>query len=153
MPRFAGRLASALGAAAPAQWPGGVTLVPPGSRIDLAHVVFFAEAPPASVAPAEVEPAEAPPLLAWLREVVRTTLQVPDGEALDDRAIDDRALVALGMESLHAVALQYQILEETGLDVSIDDLFAAPDVTALAALLGERASEGVSAPVVQGVPG
>jgi methionyl-tRNA synthetase len=142
MPRFAERLAAALGASPPAEWPWGVTLVPPGSRIDLAHAVFFGEAP------GDARRASVPPMLAWLREVVRNTLQLSDREA-----IDDRELVALGMESLHAVALQYQILEETGVDISIDDLFAAPDVTALAALLGERATENVAPPVAEGVPG
>jgi methionyl-tRNA synthetase len=153
MPRFASRLAAALGAEPPAQWPRAVAFVAPGSRIDLAGQVFFGAAPqdvPHDVDPAAVQRATAtvPPLLPWLRDVVRNTLQLKD-----DEAVDDRALVALGMESLHAVALQYEILEETGVDISIDDLFAARDVATLAGLLGERAADSVVPPVTEGVPG
>src|SRR5262249_18069660 len=55
MPRFAARLAAALGAPPPAEWPRGVALVAPGTRIDLARQVFFGE------------PAERP-LLPWLSD-------------------------------------------------------------------------------------
>lgn len=41
MPRFAQRLRSALGLAAEPSWPRTVTLVPPGTRIDLANSEFF----------------------------------------------------------------------------------------------------------------
>ncbi|WP_250285201.1 class I tRNA ligase family protein [Frankia sp. CiP1_Cm_nod2] len=41
MPRFAARLAEALGQPAPRQWPATVELVPPGSKITLARVTFF----------------------------------------------------------------------------------------------------------------
>lgn len=41
MPRFAGRLAAALGLPEPADWPETVELVPPGSEIRLADAVFF----------------------------------------------------------------------------------------------------------------
>jgi methionyl-tRNA synthetase len=41
MPRFAARLAGALGIDPPAQWPRIVTLVPPGTRVSLATQVFF----------------------------------------------------------------------------------------------------------------
>ena len=139
MPRFAAGLAAALGQPSPDRWPAEVTLVPPGSRIDLAGRVFF------GAEPADTEAANAPSMLAWLRDVVRTTLQLPDDEAVDARPLPD-----LGMESLHAVALQYQVLEETGVDISIDDLFAARDVAALAELLGQRST---GRPVPEGVPG
>ncbi|MGH3738311.1 MAG: acyl carrier protein, partial [Micromonosporaceae bacterium] len=79
-----------------------------------------------------------PELLPWLRGTVRSTLQLPEFEP-----VDDRLLVELGMESLHAVALQYQILEELGIDLPIDDLFSDRDVRALAGLLAERTPEGV----------
>jgi acyl carrier protein len=101
--------------------------------------VFFGEPP------AETAIARAAPSLPWLRDVVRTTLQLPEDEAVDARSLPD-----LGMESLHAVALQYQILEEAGIDVAIDDLFAARDVAALADLLGQRTT---AEPVPEGVPG
>ncbi|MFC6880362.1 class I tRNA ligase family protein [Actinomadura yumaensis] len=42
MPRFAARLAAALGDPVPAKWPDGVELVPPDTAIDLAKQVFFA---------------------------------------------------------------------------------------------------------------
>ncbi|TDD34950.1 cupin domain-containing protein [Actinomadura sp. KC06] len=41
MPRFAGRLAEALGLPEPRTWPRGVELVPPGNKITLAGSVFF----------------------------------------------------------------------------------------------------------------
>jgi methionyl-tRNA synthetase len=41
MPRFADRLAAALGLPGPKQWPRAITLVPPGTRVDLAAVTFF----------------------------------------------------------------------------------------------------------------
>ncbi|WTW99376.1 class I tRNA ligase family protein [Streptomycetaceae bacterium NBC_01309] len=41
MPRFAGRLAAALGLPEPTTWPDTVDLVPPGSEIRLADAVFF----------------------------------------------------------------------------------------------------------------
>ena len=44
MPRFAARLAAALGEPPPAGWPHQVTLVKPGTRIDLAAEVFFGQA-------------------------------------------------------------------------------------------------------------
>ncbi|WP_018656873.1 class I tRNA ligase family protein [Actinomadura flavalba] len=45
MPRFARRLATALGQPEPEQWPSTVELVPPGTKIALAETVFFTEAP------------------------------------------------------------------------------------------------------------
>lgn len=41
MPRFAERLADALGEALPATWPDHVSLVPPGARIALSDATFF----------------------------------------------------------------------------------------------------------------
>ncbi|GAA3440081.1 hypothetical protein [Kutzneria kofuensis] len=41
MPRFAGRLAAALGQPTPVRWPHRVDLVPPGARVDLARPTFF----------------------------------------------------------------------------------------------------------------
>ncbi|HEV7368388.1 class I tRNA ligase family protein [Arenibaculum sp.] len=53
MPRFAGRLAEALGGTVPAEWPETVCLVPPGTRLALEHRVFFSVSslarPPAGV--------------------------------------------------------------------------------------------------------
>ncbi|MQA25159.1 MAG: class I tRNA ligase family protein, partial [Micromonosporaceae bacterium] len=94
MPRFAARLAGALGAPPPADWPQAVTLVPPGTRIDLARQVFFG-AEPDEQPQAPPAPAAAAPLLPWLRGLVRSTLQLAD-----DEPVDHRGLVELGMESL-----------------------------------------------------
>lgn len=122
MPRFAARLAAALGIAPPAQWPRTVTLVPHGTRITLAQQVFFGtpcqpETPSASV-------------LRWLSSVVREALLLPEGQP-----VADATLVALGIKSMQAMALQYQILERTGADVTVDDLLGERTVTELAALL------------------
>ncbi len=43
MPRFGGKLAAALGISAPDRWPDLVTLVSPGTQVDLAGQIFFAE--------------------------------------------------------------------------------------------------------------
>ncbi|MFI7120216.1 class I tRNA ligase family protein [Amycolatopsis sp. NPDC049868] len=43
MPRFARRLAGALGLTPPERWPSAVELLSPGARVDLAGRVFFAE--------------------------------------------------------------------------------------------------------------
>jgi methionyl-tRNA synthetase len=41
MPRFAARLAEALGQPPPDEWPTSVDLVPPGQKVTLAGTVFF----------------------------------------------------------------------------------------------------------------
>ncbi|MDT3438108.1 class I tRNA ligase family protein [Pseudofrankia sp. BMG5.37] len=41
MPRFAGRLAEALGQPPPDRWPSTVELIPPGSKLTLADATFF----------------------------------------------------------------------------------------------------------------
>jgi methionyl-tRNA synthetase len=119
MPRFAGRLAAALGAPPPAEWPTIVTLVPAGSHIDLARQVFFG-----------AEPSPPSALLPWLSGKVRAVLRLEGEEFLHDRT-----LVALGMESLQAIALQYQILEEADLDIKVEDLLGDRTVADLAAFL------------------
>jgi methionyl-tRNA synthetase len=138
MPRFAGRLAKALGMPDLSVWPETAQLVPAGTTIDLADQVYF-RAMPASDGDARAEaggegeaPAEAP-LLTWLSELVRDTLRLPAQEV-----VADRTLVQLGMSSLQAVALQYQILEHTEADVSMDELLGECDITALAESLARR---------------
>lgn len=124
MPRFAAKLAGALGMEPVTAWPQTVTLVEPGARITLADQVFFRD------------PARAldPGPLAWLTEVVATTLQVEVGSAVADATLSE-----LGAASLHAVTLQYQILEQTGVELSLDELLGTRTVAQIAALLGERA--------------
>lgn len=125
LPRFARGLADALGIGAPEVWPELVTLLPPGSRVDLVGRTFFVE--PGRQAE---EPAAEPRLLDWLSETVRTSLRLPA-----DEPVADRTLTELGISSMQSVALQYQILEKTGADVTVDQLLGERDVTDLAVLI------------------
>ena len=124
MPRFAGLLAGALGIAPPTQWPRTVTLVPPGSRVNLARQVFFGTQPQAETPSA--------PLLPWLSGLIREALQLPV-----DAPVAAATLVALGIKSMQAIALQYQIAEHTGADVTLDDLLGDRTVAELAAVLSD----------------
>jgi methionyl-tRNA synthetase len=133
MPRFAARLAAALGLEPPAQWPQRVTLIPPGTQLDLAGQVFFG-APPEPAKLAE------PELLTWLSGLVRQTLRLGP-----DTPVADATLVSLGAESLQAIALQYQLLAGTGADLPVQDLLGESTVAQLAALLSEAASETAGA--------
>ncbi len=117
-----GRLAAALGVPEPAQWPELVALVPPGTRCGLAGQVYFGAAEP--------EPEPEPPLLPWLSGLVRQTLRLAQ-----DEQVANATLVGLGVESLQAIALQYQILERTGAEVPVDDLLGDKTVTQLAVSL------------------
>jgi methionyl-tRNA synthetase len=128
LPRFAARLAAALGLPTPDTWPRIVELVPPGSRITLAGQVFFGGQPDRG------EPGGAAPVLPWLRTVVRGALQLGD-----DEPVDDRSLVALGTSSLQLIAVQYQIMEKLGVDMSTDDLLDGSTVAGLAETIGQRA--------------
>jgi methionyl-tRNA synthetase len=123
MPRFASTLAAALGIDTPAQWPELVTLVPPGTRVQLATQVFFGAPSP--------EPAQpSASLLSWLSGLVREALQLPEGEQ-----VADATLVSLGIKSMQAIALQYQILERTGADVTVEELLGERTVAELAEFL------------------
>jgi methionyl-tRNA synthetase len=115
MPRFSGRLFAALGTEPVAAWPQTVTLVAPGSAVTLASAVYFQD--PA----ARVDD--------WFAGVVAATLQV-DGD------IAGRTLTELGAASLHAVTLQYQILQRTGVELPLDDLLGSATVAQLAARAG-----------------
>jgi methionyl-tRNA synthetase len=127
MPRFAGRLAAALGLDEPSRWPQLVTLVPAGTKVDLARQVFFgAQDQPEAQAPES-------PLLPWLSEKVREALRLPE-----DQPVADATLVSLGVESMQAITLQYQILEETGADVTVEDLLGDRTVAELAAFVSAQ---------------
>jgi methionyl-tRNA synthetase len=123
MPRFAARLAAALGLETPEVWPELVALVPPGTRVSLAREVFFG-------ADEEAGEEESPGLTDWLAALVRETLMLPAGQP-----VADETLAALGATSLQAIAIQYQILERTGADVPVDDLLGGSTITELAALV------------------
>jgi methionyl-tRNA synthetase len=140
MPRFAGRLAAALGMPEPTAWPRTVELVAPGSPVALADAVFFRPSGDAGT------PASgASPVLPWLVEVMRGALQLPDGEAFEDRPLTD-----LAMSSLQAVTVQYRILDELDVDVAVEELMGATDVAALAALIEERAEPAAVAALAEG---
>jgi methionyl-tRNA synthetase len=137
LPRFSGRLAGALGMPPVRQWPRTVTLLDAGTRVTLSGRTFFtAPAEPAELPAATSEPVVAPTAgeaagsLGWLTDLVVTTLQLSPGEP-----VAGRTLVELGAASLHAVALQYQILDRSGADLSLDDLLGERTVAELAVLL------------------
>jgi mannose-6-phosphate isomerase-like protein (cupin superfamily)/acyl carrier protein len=135
VPAFVGRLAAALGGDAPSVWPRRVGLVTPGTRIDLA------------TRPLSGGRAEASPLLPWLSGLVRGVLRLSE-----DAPVHDRTLVALGMESLQAIALQYQILDQVGADISIEDLLGSRDVAELATYIASGLSPEVVAERAEAVP-
>ncbi len=122
MPRFAGRLAAALGMPMPSEWPRIVTLVTPGTRVDLSRQVFFGEQPEAD--------ADLSPLVPWLSGRVREALTIEG-----DEPIHGKRLVELGMESLQCIVLQYKILEETGADVTVEDLLGDRTIGELAGFI------------------
>jgi methionyl-tRNA synthetase len=135
MPRFAGRLGEALGLNdGVSRWPHQVTLMPPGSSVDLARQVFFGPPEPPS------SPAAESPEPDWLADLVRQTLQLPAGTP-----VAGATLVSLGAESMQAIAIQYQILAGTGADVAVADLLGDRTVAQLAALLPAAAEERVIA--------
>jgi acyl carrier protein len=84
--------------------------------------VYFGE-PAAVSADSEV--------LTWLAGRVRESLLLAP-----DAPVADRTLVALGMESMQSIALQYQLLEKLGVDVPVDVLLGERTVAELAAFLG-----------------
>jgi methionyl-tRNA synthetase len=154
MPRFAARLSAALGVEQAAEWPGHTTLVPAGTRLDLAGQVFFGapDAGPAVAAQAaeaqaaELSAAKESPAQDWLCGLVRQTLQLPA-----ETAVADATLVSLGVESMQAIALQYQILAQTGVDVTVEDLLGDHTVTELAAGLAGGPPSGPEAAVPEEV--
>ena len=132
MPRFASRLAAALGQDEPASWPQEVRLLPEGSRVDLARQAFFGAA------------TEKSPVLDWLNSTVCEALQ------LDPAVADgDSSLALLGMTSMQSIALQYQILDRTGVDVSIEQLLGAPSMGELAGYLQAAMPEDLVAELAE----
>jgi len=127
MPRFAAKLGTALGIAPPEIWPELVTLVPAGTRVTLARRVFFGTSGQPET--------QATPEHAWLYEAVREALLLSGTEP-----VADATLMELGVNSLQAIALQYQILERTGVDTTMDDLLGRRTVAELAAFLDDSAA-------------
>jgi methionyl-tRNA synthetase len=77
----------------------------------------------------------------WLVERVAEALQLP----VDEVSLGSR-LVGLGMTSLQAIAVQYQVLEKTGVDVSIEDLLGERTIAQLAEHLDAAGSATVEVP-------
>ena len=137
VPRFAGALAEALGLPADRTWPHAVELVPAGTVVTLAGRVFFE--PPIEQTQAEeltmtdntpAAPAASAgqsPLLPWLSDVVRELLRLPA-----DEPVAHLSLTELGMQSIQAVALQYQLTDRLDADVPLTALLDGGDVAGLA---------------------
>jgi methionyl-tRNA synthetase len=68
----------------------------------------------------------------WLSALVCETLRRPAGDL-----IADSTLTSLGITSIQAIALQYQIGEHTGLEMPLDTLLDEYTIADLAAVLAE----------------
>lgn len=133
MPRFAAKLAAALGTAPADSWPQTVTLLAAGSPVTLTRQRFFTDPDSPAGQPVPDERPADELLVSWLAELVTGTLQLPDGYPASDLT-----LLALGAASLHAVTLQYQITDLLGVELSVDELLGERTVAELAALLEQR---------------
>ena len=129
MPRFAGRLAAALGRQTTDQRPASVEFLPAGSQIELARKVFFGQ--PSRLRPMKqyrlkqyrlkqyraISTEATSTLLPWLSSMVAEV-----AAAARATARPSRSLALPEMTSMQSIALQYQIMDRTGLDVSIEEL-------------------------------
>ncbi|WP_448317491.1 class I tRNA ligase family protein [Streptomyces sp. CO7] len=166
MPRFAARLAEALGLPEPSAWPDTVELVTPGSKITLTDAVFFRPTGTGtsgigtSVTDASVTEAQAPAdettgsaeavggspaVREWLTSTVRDLLQLSGTELSGDAD-----LVGAGLSSLQAVTLQYRILEEFDVDLTLDELLGSTSLDDLARTVEGRAGTQEPARVAAG---
>lgn len=132
MPRFAGRLSAALAQDEPESWPQQVTFLPAGTRVDLARQNFFGGSGDESA------------VLAWLNSTVCEALQLDPGSA--DR---NSSLALLGLTSMQSIALQYQILERTGVDISIEQLLGERSMAELAGYLEASMGEDLLAELTE----
>jgi methionyl-tRNA synthetase len=109
MPRFAARLATALGNETASAWPEQAELVAVGNRITLHDTCFFID-PDTLI---EV------PHWDWLQE--KLSVLMPD-----TRFHPDHTLANLGATSLMTVTLQYQLLYEHQVDIQLETLLNQP---------------------------
>ncbi|WP_338426267.1 class I tRNA ligase family protein [Sphingopyxis kveilinensis] len=124
IPRFAGRLAEAIGAdGVAAHWADGVSLLPPGTEIRLAGACFFAVPEAASL----TLPRSGPD--AMLRAILNLAPDVPIGS---------KAPADLGLTSLGAITLQHRLQTECGVELSIGDILEAATIDALFAVVAAR---------------
>lgn len=130
MPRFASRLAAALGNEAASRWPQQAAIVTPGNAITLHQVTFFSD----GNAPQE------PQHWAWLKEKLVTLLPNAAPEP-------SQRLAELGATSLMAVTLQYYLLNELQADIPLAFLLEQPlgDVAREAERQQTTAAKGVTA--------
>ncbi len=132
MPRFAGRLSAALAQEEPESWPQRVEFLPAGTRVDLARQNFFGGSGDESA------------VLGWLNSTVCEALQ------LDPSAADrTSSLALLGLTSMQSIALQYQILERTGVDISIEQLLGERSMAELASYLEAAMGEDLLAELTE----
>ena len=124
LPRFSERLSAALGTGPVSEWPALPELVAPGTAIELAGRHFFDAAVPDTDGGGSVA-------VDRFAVLVRGTLQLSD-----DEPVAPRRLLELGASSLQAVALQYQVYEQFGCELSIDELLGDRTVADLAAKVG-----------------
>jgi methionyl-tRNA synthetase len=122
MPRFSARLGAALGTGPATDWPALPELVAPGTAIRLAGQRFFDDDPGNDDGSAAAD---------GLVMLVRSTLRLPE-----DEPVAERRLLDLGASSLQALALQYQVYEQFGCELSIDELLGERTVADLAAQVG-----------------
>lgn len=132
MPRFAGRLSAALAQDEPESWPEQVAFLPAGTRVDLARQNFFGGSGDESA------------VLAWLNSTVCEALQLDSASA--DR---NSSLALLGLTSMQSIALQYQILERTGVDISIEQLLGERSMAELADYLEAAMGEDLLAELTE----
>ena len=71
--------------------------------------------------------------LLWLRTMIREVLQLPESEDVDMRTLRE-----LGAGSLQTVALQFRILQETSVNVEMDELVGGLGIADIAALIDGR---------------
>lgn len=124
MPRFAGRLAAALGNSVAVDWPQQAEIVTPGNTITLHQISFFSD-PDAH---------QDRPHWGWLNEKLITLL--PNVTAQPEQRLSE-----LGATSLMAVTLQYYLLNEMQADIPLEFLLNQP----LGKVAGEVARQQSSA--------
>ena len=151
MPRFAGKLAKAIGADdATTHWRDRVTLAPPGVEIRLAGASFFAvprTAPSGDAGPAEARdpPPSDPGAIkqAALETMFRAILRLEPDAPVRSKSPRD-----LGLTSLGAITLQRKLQTDWGVDLLVSNILEAETIDTLFALTVERSAareeEGVS---------
>jgi hypothetical protein len=74
-----------------------------------------------------------PTTLPWLRTAVREVVRLRGGEEIDTRTLRE-----LGARSVHVVALQFRIFQETSVNLEVHEMVGDSPVAELAALIDGR---------------